>query len=76
MSDIDIEHLRNVNTVSRFFKKCSSLDDCLEAMGSPRVAHKEAQKYIKPLMPLADQAREALLLEDTIDGLLAAVKIL
>jgi hypothetical protein len=67
-----LEHVRNGEIVARVFKKCSQID---EILGKP-VARTEIQKYIKPLQSLADQAREALSLEDTVDGLLAALKIL
>jgi len=67
-----IEHIRNGDIVARVFRKCSQLDAIL----GKDVARREIQKYIKPLQPLSEQAREALSLEDTIDGLLAALEIL
>jgi hypothetical protein len=73
---IDIEHLRNVNTVSRFFNKCQALDQTLREMGKKPVAHKEAQRYIKPFMALSEQAKAAQNLEEVLDPMLIAFNIL
>jgi hypothetical protein len=64
-----IEHLKDVNVVSRFFNKCLRIDARLESQGKKPVAFKAAQDCIKPLMPLPEQARNAEILEKAIDGL-------
>jgi len=64
-----VEHLINVNVVSRFFNKCLRIDAMLESQRKQPVAFKAAQDCIKPWMPLPEQAKNAEILEKAIDGL-------